>query len=298
MSERREEVTIPSGGSHLAGWLYRPEPEVDSGTCVVMAHGFSLTRHDGLDQFAQRFRGAGASVVVFDYRYVGDSGGQPRHRFRRGEQMDDWRAAIDFARRLPGVAGERVVLWGYSFSGGHCVYTAARDGAVAAVLLLCPFLDGLGRIRATPLSTLVWVAPRAALDLAGRHNTIPVTGPAGTPAAMSLPGEQEGFAAVAGGTGSRWVNQISPGVFLTVHTHRPWTKAAQLSMPVWVGMGVRDTSVPAVGILRLVRRAPDVQFRRYDADHFSVLTAPIGPQIAAAQARFLVEKGLVSSADG
>ena len=40
-----------------------------------MAHGFSLTRHDGLAAYAEALAAAGAHVVVFDHRYLGDSGG-------------------------------------------------------------------------------------------------------------------------------------------------------------------------------------------------------------------------------
>ena len=75
--------------------------------CVVMAHGFSLTRHDGLDLYARRFADAGLSALVFDYRYLGDSGGEPRQRFRKRDQLADWERAIEFARRCEGIDGSR-----------------------------------------------------------------------------------------------------------------------------------------------------------------------------------------------
>lgn len=257
-----------------------------------MAHGFSLTRHDGLAQFAETFRNAGATVVVFDHRYLGDSGGQPRQRISKHEQIADWKAALNFARHLEGVDPDRIVLWGYSFSSGHCVYVGADDRQVAAVLLLCPYLDGIARMRSTPWRAVAWIAPRALVDAAGRHNTIPVTGPPTSHAAMTLPGEEEGFAAVVGDD-SPWRNETSPGVFLTLHTYRPWLKARHLTMPVWVVMGEQDISVPAVGIHRLVRRAPDVEFRRFEADHFGVCAAPMGEQIAKDQTQFIIRKGLL-----
>jgi pimeloyl-ACP methyl ester carboxylesterase len=34
-----------------------------------MAHGFSLTRHDGLPAYAERLAAAGADVLLFDYRH-------------------------------------------------------------------------------------------------------------------------------------------------------------------------------------------------------------------------------------
>lgn len=199
---------------------------------------------------------------------------------------------MDFARHLEGVDPQRVVLWGYSFSSGHCVYLAAEDRTVAALLLLCPYLDGLARMRVTPLRAAAWIAPRALMDVAGRHNIIPVTGPPNSHAAMTLPGEEEGFASVVGAD-SPWRNETSPGVFLTPHTHRPWTKARYLTMPVWVALAEQDVTVPAVGIHRFVQCAPDVQFRRYEADHFGVFAPPLSEQIAEEQTRYLIEKGLL-----
>lgn len=281
---KRDDVRI----GEIAAWLYRPDNA--SGTCVVMAHGFSLTRHDGLEPFAEAFASAGATVLCFDHRYLGDSGGRPRQRFRRSAQLADWTAAVDYARAVPGV--KSMVLWGYSFSGGHVVETASKDFGIAAVLLLCPFLDGLARTLSTPPKVVGWIVPRAIADVAGRHNTIPVTGQVGSLAAMPLAGEGDGFAAVVP-AGSPWRNEISPGVFLTVALHRPWAKGASLRMPVFVGMGQRDITVSAKAIGRFVDRAPNATLKTYDGDHFTVLLSPIVDQIIADQVEFLRSRALL-----
>ena len=174
-----------------------------------MAHGFSLTRHDGLPAYAERLASAGAAVLVFDYRHLGDSPGQPRQRFRKAAQLEDWRAAVAAARALPQVDPARIVLWGFSFGGGHAVETAAADGDIAATIVLCPFLDGLARVLATPPRVAAWLLTRAVADVAGRHNLVPVTGPVGGRAAMPLPGEADGFAAVVP-PGSPWAQRDQP----------------------------------------------------------------------------------------
>ena len=158
-----------------AGWWYdtgRPAP------CVVMAHGFSLTMRDGLAPYAEAFAAAGLHVLVFDHRCLGESGGEPRGRLRIGEQQDDWRLAIEFARSQADV--EQTVLWGYSFSGGHVTSLLGRGADVAAALVLCPFLDGLVRVLRTPPMTSARIIPRALADAVGRTNHIPVTGPVGS----------------------------------------------------------------------------------------------------------------------
>lgn len=172
-----------------------------------MAHGFSMTREDGLPLYADAFQAAGANVLVFDHRFLGDSGGTPRQRFRAAEQREDWRNAMAYARSRPDVAPTSLILWGYSFSGGHVTRLLSQGADVAAALVLCPFVDGVPRVLASPPRTVAWILPRALADLAGRHNLIPVTGEPGSHAAMNLPGEAAGFAAsscrdLGGGTRS------------------------------------------------------------------------------------------------
>lgn len=289
----RSDLEFPSGQGFCAAWVYRPgAARSRPGPCVVMGHGFSLTRHDGLPAYAERLAAAGATVLVFDHRHLGDSPGEPRQRFRKPAQREDWRAAVQAARRLDGVDPAQIVLWGFSFGGGHAVETAAADGRIAAVIALAPFVDGLARVLATPLSTVAWILPRSIADRAGRHNLIPVTGPAGAKAAMALPGEADGFAAVVA-PGSPWRNEISPGVFLTVGLHRPVAKAKKVTCPLWVGLGERDISVSGKAIARLAARAPKGELHRYPYDHWEPCAGDAPERIAADQIDFLTRQGLL-----
>ncbi len=261
--------------------------------CVVMAHGFSLTRHDGLVPYAERLADAGIAVLVFDHRYLGDSGGQPRQRFRKRDQLEDWRSAVSFARTLDGVDPERIVLWGFSFSGGHAVETAAADARIAGALVLCPMVDGLARALATPPALSAWLTPRALADQLGRHNLVAVTGQPGEHAAMTLAGEADGFRASVP-EGSPWRNEISPAVFLTVAMHRPLTKARSLRMPLWVGLGEDDVSVSKRAVERLADRAPRAELHRYPYDHFGAFVDGGPERVGADQVDFLRRQGLLA----
>jgi pimeloyl-ACP methyl ester carboxylesterase len=256
-----------------------------------MAHGFSLTRHDGLPRFAEALAAVGATVLVFDHRGLGDSGGEPQ-RFRAREQVEDWRAACALVRGWDDVDPHRLVLWGYSFGGGHAVTVAAEQPQPAAVILLAPFLDGLARALATPPRTAAWLLPRAIADLAGAHVRVPVTGPPGSNGAMTLPGEADGFASAVP-DGSPWRNEISPGVFATVAQHRPVRLARRLGMPVWIGAGDTDITVSRAAIDKLAARAPRAELHRYDGDHFDVLQGDLADRIAADQAVFLARPGIL-----
>lgn len=157
----RRDVTFKSEGGQVAAWVYPAAGGPVPGPAVVMAHGFSLTRHDGLDPYARALAGAGATVIAFDHRFLGDAPGQPRQRSRRAAQLADWGNAVAFARTRPEVDPARVVLWGFGRSGGHAVVTAAGDPRIAGVLLLCPILHGTARVwtrtLAHKIAAPVWV---------------------------------------------------------------------------------------------------------------------------------------------
>src|SRR5690606_4654369 len=146
----RGNVHFPSGSDVCDAWLYRPAGATAAGSLpvIVMAHGLGGIKVGGLAPFAERFCTEGYACLVFDYRYFGDSGGEPRELLDIPSQLEDWRAAVACARSLPGIDPDRVVVWGTSFGGGHAVVTAAEDARIAAAIAQCPFTDGPSSVMA------------------------------------------------------------------------------------------------------------------------------------------------------
>jgi pimeloyl-ACP methyl ester carboxylesterase len=283
------EVAIPSGDATLAGWLLMPT-ETGPHPCIVMGHGFSMTRRDGMAAYAEVFLAAGYAVLAFDYRCFGDSTGTPRQRFRIRAQRADWRNAIGYARADPQIAADGIVLWGFSFGGGFAIETAATDRRIAAVLTVCPFLDGLWRALSTPPKLSVWLLPRAMADHLGRHLLVPVAAEPGGHAALAKPGEAAGFHACAG-PGSKWRNEISPGIFLTVALYRPVMRARRVLIPVFVARGDSDVTTSPRAVGRLAKRAPHGELYDYPGDHFAVLAPGLAERIASDQVMFLHTTG-------
>src|SRR5215467_2298097 len=116
----REEIEFGAGADRCVAWLYPAVGATAPGPVVVMAHGLSGTRRDGLGPFAERFAAAGLTALLFDHRGFGDSGGEP-DLFEPRRQLEDWRAAIASARALPGVDPERVATFGSSMGGGNAL---------------------------------------------------------------------------------------------------------------------------------------------------------------------------------
>ena len=81
-----------------------------------MGGGITLTRKDGIPDYAQRFADSGFAVLAFDYRHWGDSGGEPRRSVSVRSQLEDWRVAVQYARALEGI-GRCQLLNGEHASG-------------------------------------------------------------------------------------------------------------------------------------------------------------------------------------
>ena len=138
-----EDIRIPSAGEQLAAYLYRPEQTEGDVPCVVMAHGFSATRDDGLPPYAEAFRDAGFAVILFDYRHFGASTGEPRQLLDISRQIDDYRAVVAYARRLDGVDPDAHRRLGHVVQRWPCARPRRRRPTLAAVIAQAPFTDGI-----------------------------------------------------------------------------------------------------------------------------------------------------------
>jgi uncharacterized protein len=262
--------------------LYHPANTYGDVPCVVMAHGFGLTRADGLAPYAEALTRAGVAVLIYDHCYLGDSEGEPRQRVRISEQLDDRLAAIAFARTLDGIDPDRIIMWGYSLSGGTAVDAAVADERVAGAILVCPLLEARSRLkhsmRTQPRNT-AWTAAQAARDA-----IIPVAAEPGGCGAMTFPGELDGFRAA---TAAGWRNEVRAGLFFAMPFWRPVMHARKLACPVLVQAGERDISVSAPAIDQLAQRAPRATLKRYDVDHFQPFYGDHSAQIVADQVGWL-----------
>src|SRR5262245_33320505 len=139
ISAERQKVRFASGDADCAAWFYPGA----NGACVIMAGGFAVPKEPATDLFARRFHDAGYSVLAFDYRRLGESGGAPHLVLSSKDQVADWHAAIGYAATLPGVDPARIGLWGFSATGGYVLEVVARDSRVAAVISQTPNVGGL-----------------------------------------------------------------------------------------------------------------------------------------------------------
>jgi len=275
ISTEREKVRFPSGGAECAAWHYRGT----NGACVIMAAGLGVTKEPGTDMFARRFHDAGFAVLAFDYRHLGESGGQPRQVVRVSEELADWQAAIAFAATLAEVDPGRLAIWGFSSSGGHVFRVAARNQFLAAAIAQTPNADGAAAAR----NAARYQKPGAMLRLAGRGildglggllgrppRLVPLTGVPGTVALLTTPDARDGPRALnPANLYPDWQQAVAARSALRVGFYQPGRSARRVRCALQVVVCDQDQSALAGPAVRAARRAGRAELVHLPGGHYA-----------------------------
>ena len=290
MTPTRRRVSFPSGDDTCAGWHHLGV----NGVGVVMAGGFGVTKEPGTDRFAAAFHAAGYSVLAFDYRRLGESGGEPRQVVRLRDQVADWDAAIRAAADLPEV--ERVAIWGFSLSGGYVLEVAARHPELAAAIAQTPNADGRAAarnaLRFQTRSALARTFGRALLDTVGGWSgrparMLPLDGAPGTVALLTTPDAVGGGRVLdPDGRYPDWQQQVAARAMLKVASYRPGRFAADIGCPLLVVVADDDRSALAEPSAQAARSAPHGELVRVPGGHYAPFLAA-HDDVVAAELEFL-----------
>lgn len=271
--EVRRELRFSCGNTTCAADLYLPAGVSERVPCVVMGHGFTGTRDLGLGCYATRFAAAGVAALVFDYRHFGTSGGEPRQLISVPDQLEDWRAAIAFARERPELDPDRIAIWGTSLSGGHVIAIAAGDPAIAAVVAQVPWL-GVAGGHASPwrARTLLALMVAAVRDIVrtrrgGPPLLIPVVGPAGE-LAVFTGDDAAAFAQRFAASAPSWRNEVAARSLLQLVRYRPHQIAARIAMPLLLCVAERDRYAPPELAHRVAAAVARSELHTYPIEHF------------------------------
>jgi fermentation-respiration switch protein FrsA (DUF1100 family) len=300
-------VSFDSGGVRCAGVHLSGQDDSFAGEdgrrpCVVLGNCLGGTVDSGLLPFSERFAAAGLDALAFDYRHFGLSDGEPRQLLSAARQLEDYAAAIAFARSLEGVDPDRIVVWGSSYSGGHVVPVAVRDGRICAVISQIPNMDGMAALLNLAryagighLARCVLAGIRdVAASLRGRAPVIvPLVGAPGTIGAMTSPDAEPGYRAIAGPS---WRNEMAARIFLRAGAYRPGLQAGRLPCPILVQIADHDAVAPVKAAQDAAWRATGrAEVRTYPIGHFDIYVGEPFERAIADQLHFLRRHAGVSS---
>ena len=273
----RKDVNFEVKGTSLSAWLYLPENLPAPVPCIIMASGAGGTKDAGMEPYAYRFQETGFAVLLFDYRFFGESGGEPRQLLSVPYQLEDYAGAIQYARGLKEIDPTKVALWGTSLSGGHVIVLAAKDPSIACVVAQCPELDarasgrmflkreGIGHALRLMMHGHRDVV-RSWLGLAPHR--IPIVGKPGTIALTRTPDAYEAFRRLAS---KGFVNAICARSVLAGDDYRPVKHAHNVRCPVLLQICDYDRFTAASAAKETTRQLGKLgEVIHYPIGHFDI----------------------------
>lgn len=291
------EDTFLSEGTECAVRVYRPTGQHAEVPVIVMAHGFGGVRALRLYAYAERFAAAGYAVAVFDYRGFGDSAGTPRQVLDVHMQHQDWRAALAYARTLPGVDPNRVVAWGTSFAGGHVISLAGQGEPLAAIIAQVPHVSGPAAVRATGLLPSLRVGICGIRDQinawAGRSPVyVDSAGRPGQTAVMTSPDALPGMDKLIAESGLKtgdYPANVAARIVLKIGFYSPKRWARGVTCPALIQIADQDAVTPRHVAEAAAARMAVPTVHVYTAGHFDPYVEPLFTTVIADQLAFLHE---------
>ncbi|MCG6890798.1 MAG: alpha/beta hydrolase [Gammaproteobacteria bacterium] len=293
----RTDISFKSKGLECRGWLFAPD-NIKTGTklpAIVMAHGFSAVKEQGLPDFAEYFSNAGFIVLVFDYRFFGDSEGEPRCQLFPLEMVEDYRNAITWLSEHANVDRDRIGIWGTSYSGGLVAYVGAIDKRAKAIVAQVPsIIDPESRRNMNPekwdsVEELL-LQDRIARYSTGKVNYMKVVAPEGEP--CILPGQENydaltGMAAIA----PNWRNEITVESLEKIREFDPVSRIHLIApRALLVIAAEKDNLIPLEAVSRSFQKALEPKdLIVHPILHFDIYSDPWKTKAASAAINWFEE---------
>lgn len=301
MTYNTSEIFFKSEATTCHGRLYLPLIDSTQFSCVVMANGFSGTMDWILPAFAEGFAKNGFAVLVFDYRHLGKSGGEPRQLIDPGKQLNDLRNAIQFARQHPRIDDSKIILWGTSLGGSYALKVAAEDHRIAAVIGNMPAIDAIkggdlkGKMKKSNASTtdlivaslqLFWAASIDLLKgmLSLEPNYVNVYGAPGK-AIFTDPELATRFATVEKQSPT-WQNKVAARFIFKAPRYQSGT-FERIQAPILLVLATLDVEVSASFIRQKAKGVSHVEIIEYPFGHFDLYHGDIFKKVLSDQIFFL-----------
>jgi len=273
----RKDIHFKVNKTLIKAWLYLPEDLSVQVPCIIMSHGFGGTKDMLLESYAIRFRNEGMAVLTFDFRYFGESEGEPRQLFYISYQMEDLFAAIGHVRSLKEINAEKIALWGTSASGGYGILAAARDSKIACIVGQCPALDsradGVLALKREGIGFFLRLFMHAQRDM-GRSrfglspHKIPIVGKPGTLAMINAADAFDGYSKIVP---SGFVNEVCARILLRSQGYNPIDHAKDVKCPMLLQICEKDNLVSKnsyQGTAKILGKLVDLKI--YPIGHFDI----------------------------
>lgn len=279
-------VRFASVGISCVGLLYRPSstPPGHGFPAIIMAHGFAGEKEMALPAFAEEFSRHGFATLTFDYRYWGESEGEPRQQLFPLEEVEDVRNAITWLSSQPEIDSSRIGLWGTSLGGAIAVHAATFDRRVKVVVAQVPSLrspEGRKKVDPTRWEAMgdLLLRDRVERYASGRVNYLKITSDRDEPCA--LPGDEAhaaygGLTAASTKTRTTWFNGVTVESMEKLREFDPVATLPMLApTPLLMVAAEKDRLIPLQQVREAFERAGETKtLVEFPVKHFDLYSEP------------------------
>jgi uncharacterized protein len=149
MSITQRKVHFPSEGLTLAGDLFLPDnfDENKKYDGVLVTGSWITVKEQMADLYAKKLAEKGFVALAFDFRFFGESEGEPRNYESPENKIKDWKNAISYLSSLPFIKNEQVNGLGICASAQYVSRVALEDKRLKKIALVAPWFHNAEIVR-------------------------------------------------------------------------------------------------------------------------------------------------------
>src|SRR5688572_13906538 len=149
MSISKQKVHFPSEGLMLTCDLYLPEGfDKNKRYDGVLVTGSWITVKEQMaGLYAQKLAQQGFVALAFDFRFYGESEGEPRNYESPENKIKDWKNAITWLSSLPYINGSNILGLGICASAQYLSRVALEDKRLRRIALVAPWFHNAAIVR-------------------------------------------------------------------------------------------------------------------------------------------------------
>lgn len=142
-------VTFQSEGIKMVGNLYLPASYKpgDKLPAIVVTGAWTTVKEQMPDLYAKKLAEQGLATLTFDFRFWGESGGQPRQYESPEKKIQDIKNAVTYLQSLPMIEANRIGGLGVCASAGYMAEAVAEDARLKSFVTVAAWLHDPESLR-------------------------------------------------------------------------------------------------------------------------------------------------------
>lgn len=275
-------ITFRSEGETLVGHLYLPATYKagDKLPAVVVTGSWTTVKEQMAGTYARKLAEQGFAALAFDFRFFGESGGQPRQYESPAAKVRDIQNAVSFLESVPAVDRARIGGLSICASAGYMAIATAEDRRIKSYVAVAPWLHDAELVKAI-YGGEEGVARRMQAAAEARKSAQPVYVPAisTTDENAAMFGPFEYYLDAKRGAIPQWKNQFAVQSWAEWLTFTAMPAAPKLRVPVLM-VHSEEAAVPQGAKAFFGQVSSPKEFIWMDGNQFDFYDQP--KQVAAA----------------